>query len=848
MRLQFMVNTTLMTGVRARRHVGRLGRLFYQSLFFAQASQEGICRGMYWLDVVMFALVLLLASPAHATKASEVQISSVATQGGQPAIATHDPLDDRQDPGQDRDRLPDRRRLQVAARRKGPRTKAEIEQERRERWERTCREVDEVHAEYLARFCQDKASATGVVYARFSTRFQDSIADQVRTDLEHALKLGIFVPREFIFFDLAIRGFRKHRNGLAQAESVLRSKRAQVLLLFSTSRLFRKTYRTLEFVDRIYRGLQIRCIFVKSGVDTGDKERWEMLLAAQSMIDQFVVMMNIANIQSAHEGLLIKQMVFGTLSFGYTGTAIDGQLTKLGRPRRKIAIDPETSRLVAMIFAWYVDDELSINEIVHRLNSDPDMPLPSGATSGQWNRRVVAKLLRNPRYRGLWRYGVVESIYLPDKDYTRQRLRAEPLKEVQLEELRIVSDEVWFAAQRRLAQRSVSSGGRAAFDPDRCPRPKVLNDFFVCPPHSRLHVSGTYGKYMHCPVCNRLAWEERNLVSELDRGLALELVCQSLSELLGGDQELIEDALAACALEVEAAQRPDPARLVPLKARLDQFQRSIDFTRRNPGETEEEQAEAARFVKEQQRERAIVAAEMIELEAAMARVPKLPTREEVRRLLDGLSEVLLEAAKGSGEVDQAAVRQTIELPTGGTIQLYQMGDRLRQRGWLQGRFEVRLLPYLVEQLTGAAATLADTVPVVIDFVRPLSIDVNAAYAWPLAMEENWQNQQIAAELGCSKTYVTNLLKHAAAERGVPFEDGRKRRARVKRPPAQARPFTNLADEVKRRLDNGEVADDVAGVLGVACDTVQAAYEWWHQTRALRARKDKDHKNGGGPAE
>ncbi len=191
------------------------------------------------------------------------------------------------------------------------------------------------------------------------------------------MKLGIFVPREFVFFDLAVRGFTRERNGLAQVEAVLRSKRPRVLLLFSTSRLFRKTYRTLELVDRIHKGLEVRCIFVKSGVDTNDKERWEMLLAAQSMIDQFVVTMNIANVQAAHEGLLNKQMVFGTLSFGYTGIAIDGLFTKLGRPRRRIAIDPETSRVVAMIFAWYVESELSINEIVHRLNSDPEMPLRS---------------------------------------------------------------------------------------------------------------------------------------------------------------------------------------------------------------------------------------------------------------------------------------------------------------------------------------------------------------------------------------------------------------------------------------------------------------------------------------
>ena len=320
--------------------------------------------------------------------------------------------------------------LQPRGKRKGPRTKAEIEQERREKWERTCREVDEVYADYLSRFPQDEAKATGVVYARFSTRFQDSIVDQVRTNLEHALALRIIVPRDFVFFDLAMRGFKKQRNGLGQVEAVLKAKRAQVLLLFSTSRLFRKQYRTLEFVDRIHKGFDIRCIFVKSGVDTNDKQRWETMLAVQSMIDQFVVTMYVANIHSAHEGLLSKQLVFGTLSFGYGGQPIDGEFTRRKKPRCRIIVDEVTGPIVKQVFAWYVgywddgrpEERLSINEIVRRLNDDETIPLPPRCLSEEWTRLAVRRILTNTRYRALWMYGVTESVYLPDGDYIQQRL------------------------------------------------------------------------------------------------------------------------------------------------------------------------------------------------------------------------------------------------------------------------------------------------------------------------------------------------------------------------------------------------------------------------------------------
>ncbi len=620
----------------------------------------------------------------------------------------------------------------------------------------------------------------------------------MRSILEHALRHRIFVPRELIFFDMAVRGFKKNRAGLDQVEACLRKKRASALLLFSTSRLFRKQYRTLEFVDRIHKGLNVRCVFVKSGVDTNDKQRWETILSTQAMIDQFVVTMNIANVQAAQEGLLRKQLVFGTLGIGYTGEIIEGELTKLGRPRRRIIIDPSTCEVVRQIFSWYVNDELSINEIVGRLNTDPNIPLPPGANSGQWTRHSVSRLLRNTRYRGLWKYGVMEAVYVPDADYTRQRMRSEPLRQTQIDELRIVSDDTWYAAQVRLAKRS-RNAGRRPVDGDQKRRPKVINDFLTCPGHGRLHVSGTFGRHMHCPVCSRLPWNERNLVSDLNRELALQLVCEKTGELVRGDQLLLQDALAACDLEVEAAQRPDPARLVQLRSQLDNINRIIAFTRRSVGATSDDQADAERFVKEQQRERSGITADIERLEAAIAKVPRKPQEAEVRQAIEDLGTILFQAAEGNDDLDAATVRQVLVLLTGGKIELHQMGERKRQRGWLQGRFEVRLLPYLVEQLTGAPATVvADAVQVVIDFKRPLRIDADAERAWQLAMHDKLQNQQIAAALGCSKTYVTNLLKHATAKRGVSFEDGRTRRARQRREAA--------TDSVGSSVDNAQKTD------------------------------------------
>jgi hypothetical protein len=153
----------------------------------------------------------------------------------------------------------------------------------------------------------------------------------VRVIFEDAEKLGLYVPRELVFFDLAVKGSKRHRNGLDGLRNALQSKKADTLLLFATNRLFRK-------VDHIH---------------------------------------------AAHEGLLEKRMVFGTLSFGYAGEVIPGAFTNGNNPRRRIIIDEDEAVIVRQIFRWYVDDNRCVSQIIQDLNADTNTPLPPHARTGQ---------------------------------------------------------------------------------------------------------------------------------------------------------------------------------------------------------------------------------------------------------------------------------------------------------------------------------------------------------------------------------------------------------------------------------------------------------------------------------
>ena len=246
---------------------------------------------------------------------------------------------------------------------------------------RTDEKVRALVAEYHARLPRDQAAAVGAAYARFSSRFQDSIPDQIRTVLEDAVRKRVFIPLEHVFYDLAVRGCKSDREGLNALRACLDRKAASVVFFFATNRLFRKTYRSLQFVEERLVEKGVRAVFVKSGIDTADGQRWRGLLSMNAMMDEFVVGMTADHVRAAHEGLLDRRLVFGTLSFGYCGTPLDGQTTRRGRPRMALAIDPVAGPWVERIFAWYVADQVPMAEIVRRLT-------PTRTPRPRPNRRI----------------------------------------------------------------------------------------------------------------------------------------------------------------------------------------------------------------------------------------------------------------------------------------------------------------------------------------------------------------------------------------------------------------------------------------------------------------------------
>ena len=702
----------------------------------------------------------------------------------------------------------------------------------------------------------------GAIYARFSSRFQHSTDDQVRACRAWADANDVDVADRHVFFDERQTGKKRRRAGLAALMAAVDRGEVDVLVVFSTSRLSRKQYQSLKFVEEEVVDRRKRCVFVKSGIDTDNAEQWRRLMQLNAIVDEMTVTMQASHVRAAHEGQLREGLVFGTLTYGYRGEPVPGRTTKLGRPARTLAVDPVTSVWVRRMFEWFARDRLTVAAVVRRLNDSADpAPLPDRSQAKRWTYGVVRRALGNARYRGAWQYGRTEAVWQNKADYSRQFERERPLLTVDRPDLRVVDEATWAEAQRLLADHRGRGGrrpreGTPAAAADR--QPDLLNRLCVCAKHDRPLLAGGKGNaYMYCPACR--ADPGRALVSLLPRRLGTRLLCERLAALVRADAGgLATRVVDSCRRQAESLQRPDPADLEEARRRAARLTRQIRAAMTAPADDEREEAENRQVVTDLRRDRSAVEADVERLEAMGRRAVEVPAAAAVEAMLADLGRVLSEAAAGGDDRRLAAARRVVEAMTGGRIVVSQCGAAKRKGGWLRGTFEVRPLRPLCYAL--GVASLDDGGPRVehVDFRGPTRAEALADAAKGL-WDAGLLVREIAAELSrdgggtVGRAMVNKALAHWFGSRGLPLPDGRTRRSTLGRrgPPTQA---SAVADRVMGLIGQGMLYVEVADRLGVGRDVVTAAVREGHAARGLAAtdgrarRKALDHKSRDGVAE
>lgn len=696
------------------------------------------------------------------------------------------------------------------------------------RWEA---EIDALVAQHNDELPRSAATSFGAIYARYSTDQQNSVVDQVRNLLEFATKERIYVSRDKVFVDYGIRGASEKRPGLDRLKAATKGRTLQTLLVFSTNRLYRKLYKAIRYVEEEIVERQLRCIFVSQKIDTADTKKWRLLLSLYGMMDEAYSGAFSDNIRAAHQGLARERCVHGTIPFGYKGVEIPGMLTKQKKPRRMLHIDEVTGEWVKRIFDWFACSGMSIDEIARRLNDDPNSPRPEKSLDGLWAHGSVRRLLANPRYRGFVIYGQKESRWLSAKDYVRQFEREEPLYVGQFEELRLVSDGTWFQVQQRLAKLCPNRGRTSANDKRRR-LSRLFNGLFVCPAHGLLYQGGAGGGVLYCPDCRLMTADKRQLFTLLDRELALQAICRTVRDLLTADENLVSQIVRCCREAASQLQRPDQSRIQSLKSQEAEKSRQIEFAIRHPGETEPDQAQTLEVVNKLRRERAEIQAELGSCTACLNQPIRIPTEEEARAELQRIDEIMASDLKTLTEEKCGLIRALIDLITGGTIELQQMGERKKHQGWLRGSFNLRLAHVIGERLVGGIlASHADETTIGIDFIRPNPLDVLAEEAKRL-FDKNMLAKDIASTMNCSRSQITKLLKHWHESRGLTLRDGRGRRWDLPRDPAALPLHQRLADLVMQRYDANLPLQTIASELNCDRNVVTAAIQFWHESRGL----------------
>jgi DNA invertase Pin-like site-specific DNA recombinase len=628
--------------------------------------------------------------------------------------------------------------------------------------------------EHRLTWARQRGLEIGTIYCRYSSKNQHSTADQVRPTITYAAQKRIYVPPELLNVDEAAKGRRTRRDRLVRLQTILKSRRATILLVYKVSRLFRQAFMGYQLIQQEVVEEGLRAISISQGIDTADERSWKAQLQLHGLLDDLLLDAIADHCREGLVGLFLGGYVTGALTVGYKPVEVPGAPpTNRGKPRTMPAIDTSVSELIRGHFEL-IRNGMPLTEGLRRWRAAGG-PVDPRSTTRVMTYHAYRRLLSNVRYTGRWEFGRKRNRWSSKRDYTRQVDQPdEAVKVRQCEELRIVSDELFIAVQRRL--RDQETGPRAP----RPPKVPLLCDLvtrvFQCPRcRRRFHTCGVHCRAMRCsgPTCPTPAMVRRDE--------AVAAVCQKLTELLNGDSDLISRTIIAA--QQLAARTPDDIgrQVVELERTMRTLSNRITDLTELAGEgTETDRAQLKSRVRATQAERAEAQLRLARLKQTEADGPSV-TEADIRTVLNDVGALLQEAA--AGRSDPTAAYKAADLfcrLVGQRIWVDVEERKGRKRPVVRGRFTPQLLQSVtdVSNVTSDVPTTPPT-EVVVWLRSPPRLDAIADEVRRLYEEEGLGFRAIAKRLdiGCGYIYTSYLRSYQ--KRGLPVPPRRPRG----RPPA-----------------------------------------------------------------
>lgn len=242
----------------------------------------------------------------------------------------------------------------------------------------------------------------GAIYARFSIKEDNasfSLDSQVRDGLAYAAKNGITVPEEYIFAE-EHTGTEFSRPLFDRVKRLCEQRQIDAVIVAKVSRIARYSDYAKVFWREYCQRNKVALHIVEIGKEITKNIADKVIYDVQSMFaeidrDEILKRTQRGRLEKAQSGIALGQ---GVTLYGYgkTGTKKDTRLY----------IIEEESRVVHLIFDLFVNNDVSITEIVNILNVR-GVPSPSEAhkrfwQSTRWNQNAVLRILRNKHYTGIF--------------------------------------------------------------------------------------------------------------------------------------------------------------------------------------------------------------------------------------------------------------------------------------------------------------------------------------------------------------------------------------------------------------------------------------------------------------
>ena len=312
------------------------------------------------------------------------------------------------------------------------------------------------------------------LYARVSTRRQEqeaTIESQLDRLTSYTRQHEYELPAELQFIDQAVSGKQLARPGLDRLRDAAAAGAFTTLLCLSPDRLARNLGAQQVVLDELRRAA-VTVIFLDQP-SLGDSPQAKLLLDMQGAFAEYE---RVLISDRMRRGRLYRLRQGHTAPYpapyGYRYQPAQDQTAATW------LTEAAEATVVEQAFVWYTQDGLSLGALAQHLNVR-QVPGPDGAT---WHASTLGRLLRQPAYRGVAYYNRRQTDTSGLGERRRQgqgRLRfprytPRPAAEwIPCRVPALVSDEVWQAAQERLAMQS-------RFAPRNSQHTYLLRGLLVC--------------------------------------------------------------------------------------------------------------------------------------------------------------------------------------------------------------------------------------------------------------------------------------------------------------------------------------------------------------------------------